>query len=112
MDTRKTKWQGDQLLYYAAGEVWTVILFLFLYKQVVRNLRQICFTKFVRIMKFPITYYFLISALLVSCDWDLKKIDQPVCDNRFSTIEKSKKLGVFVKEYRPRHVEINDTIKF
>jgi len=53
----------------------------------------------------------LLSCVLNACNIDVvHKIDQPV--NIAKTISNSKELGLFLGEYNPVKVNINDTIQF
>ena len=55
-------------------------------------------------------FYLFITLIICSCNFKLEKVDLPVEISK--TKARSKELGLFLGEYNPCQVKINDTIKF
>jgi hypothetical protein len=49
---------------------------------------------------------------LNSCNTEIQKIDSPVYYHSQTSLKKSKELNMFLVEYEPQKVEINDSINF
>ena len=64
-------------------------------------------------MNYKILYvFFSFIFLFSSCDFDISKGISAFCTNTPSNIKEAKKQNVFIAEYKPVFVEINDSIKF
>jgi len=55
---------------------------------------------------------FYLIMITISCNFDLEKVDSPCYYHSQTTLAKSKELGVFLTEYEPLNVDINDSINF